>query len=59
MKRDMTLAEFLLARAFLVRAKLEDIDTEALAAHLEEAAARIEHLERRLTTRAEREIWLH
>jgi hypothetical protein len=34
MKRDMTLAESLRARAFLVRANLEDRDIEVLAAHL-------------------------
>jgi hypothetical protein len=45
MKRDISLADSLRACAFLFRAKLEAIDTEALASPLE----------RRLTTRAIRE----
>jgi hypothetical protein len=59
MKRDMTLAESLRARAFLVRANLEGRDIEVLAAHLEEAAERIEQLELRPVARPDRVMWLH
>jgi hypothetical protein len=58
MKRAMTLADSLRARAFLVRARLDEIDVEALAAHLEEAAERIEQLERLLAAPV-RTLWLH
>ena len=59
MKRAMTLADSLRARAFLVRARLDDTDVEALAAHLEEAAERIEQLERLLAAAPVRTLWLH
>ncbi|MGF7212570.1 5-bromo-4-chloroindolyl phosphate hydrolysis protein [Skermanella aerolata] len=59
MKRAMTLTDSLRARAFLVRARLDDADIEALAAHLEEAAERIEQLERLLAAAPVRTLWLH
>ncbi|UEM07622.1 hypothetical protein JL101_032435 (plasmid) [Skermanella rosea] len=59
MKRVLTLAESLRARAFLVRAMPDEIDPEALAAHLEEAADRIEQLELRLVAQPTRVLWLH
>jgi hypothetical protein len=52
-------ADSLRTRAFLVRARLDDADVEALAAHLEEAAERIEQLERLLAAAPVRTLWLH
>jgi hypothetical protein len=59
MKRQLSLAESLRARAFLVRARLEDLDAEALAMHLEEAAERIERLEAQLCAKPMPNLWLH
>jgi hypothetical protein len=59
MKRRLTLSEALRARAFLVRARLDDLDVEMLAMHLEEAAERIEQLEAQLCAKPTPNFWLH